>query len=149
MIADQILIVILNSRYPFHGAEHTGLFAKIRRGQFNLPDSLSSRAKCLIRCLLKKEPEERLTTEDVLVHPWLLAGSSRERGRRPAPDASDQAVPAVMLPASAAGEREPPPPKSTAAAVVASVVLEQVFRSPPPSGGGGMMVVSPPPPSGR
>jgi serine/threonine protein kinase len=66
-------------RYPFHGAEHSGLFAKIRKGQFSLPESLSSRAKCLIRCLLRKEPSERLTTEDVLVHPW-LTGSQRESG---------------------------------------------------------------------
>ena len=61
-------------RYPFHGAEHFGLFAKIRKGQFSLPESLSSRAKCLIRCLLRKEPADRLTTEDVLVHPWLTGG---------------------------------------------------------------------------
>ena len=82
-------------RYPFHGAEHSGLFAKIRRGQFNLPDSLSSRAKCLIRSLLKKEPEERLTTEDVLVHPW-LTGTHRERGtvrRSPHIESTDHCVP--------------------------------------------------------
>ncbi len=63
-------------RYPFHGQEHTGLFAKIRRGHFTLPDSLSSRSKCLIRCLLRKDPAERLTTEDVLAHPWLTHVSS-------------------------------------------------------------------------
>jgi len=74
-----MLYTMLVGRYPFHGAEHSGLFAKIRRGQFNLPDSLSSRAKCLIRCLLRKDPSDRLTTEDVLVHPW-LTGTHRERG---------------------------------------------------------------------
>ena len=78
-------------RYPFHGQEHTGLFAKIRRGQFTLPDSISSRAKCLIRCLLRKDPTQRLTTEDVLIHPWVTlatpssaschASSSRESRR--------------------------------------------------------------------
>eukprot|EP00088_Acartia_fossae_P016254 TRINITY_DN19098_c0_g1_i1.p1 TRINITY_DN19098_c0_g1~~TRINITY_DN19098_c0_g1_i1.p1 ORF type:complete len:592 (-),score=137.63 TRINITY_DN19098_c0_g1_i1:82-1857(-) len=75
-----MLYTMLVGRYPFHGAEHSGLFAKIRRGQFSLPDHLSSRAKCLIRCLLRREPEERLTTDDVLVHPWLTHTSSRERG---------------------------------------------------------------------
>ena len=85
----------IHCRYPFHGAEHSGLFAKIRRGQFTLPDNLSSRAKCLIKCLLRKDPSERITTEDVLVHPWLL-GSHRERGvhrRSPGLDNTDHAVP--------------------------------------------------------
>ena len=65
------LFIFIFARYPFHGQEHTGLFAKIRRGQFTIPDSISSRAKCLIRCLLRKDPEERLTTDDVLAHPWV------------------------------------------------------------------------------
>ena len=47
------VITFLHCRYPFHGAEHSGLFAKIRRGQFTLPENLSSRAKCLIKCLLR------------------------------------------------------------------------------------------------
>ena len=80
--------VIFNFRYPFHGQEHTGLFAKIRRGHFSLPDTLSSRAKCLIRCLLRKEPEERLNTEDVLIHPWMTQLSNRERYRRSVSSAS-------------------------------------------------------------
>lgn len=67
-----MLYTMLVGRYPFHGQEHTGLFAKIRRGQFTIPDSISSRAKCLIRCLLRKDPEERLTTDDVLAHPWVI-----------------------------------------------------------------------------
>lgn len=91
-----MLYTMLVGRYPFHGAEHAGLFAKIRRGQFSLPDSLSSRAKCLIKCLLRKEPSERITCEDVLVHPWLV-GSHRERGggtrRSPHNGEGDQTVP--------------------------------------------------------
>ena len=94
------VITILHCRYPFHGAEHSGLFAKIRRGQFTLPENLSSRAKCLIKCLLRKDPSERITTEDVLVHPWLV-GSNRERGvhrRSPGAENHDQAVPVWSQP---------------------------------------------------
>ena len=98
------IITILHCRYPFHGAEHSGLFAKIRRGQFTLPENLSSRAKCLIKCLLRKDPSERITTEDVLVHPWLV-GSNRERGvhrRSPGADNHDQAVPVWSQPSESA-----------------------------------------------
>ena len=70
-------VSLYHFRYPFHGQEHQGLFAKIRRGQFSLPDSISSRARCLIRCLLRKNPEERLTTEDVLIHPWITQAKER------------------------------------------------------------------------
>lgn len=90
-----MLYTMLVGRYPFHGAEHSGLFAKIRRGQFTLPENLSSRAKCLIKCLLRKDPSDRITTEDVLVHPWLI-GSHRERGvhrRSPGAENTDHAVP--------------------------------------------------------
>jgi len=99
-----MLYTMLVGRYPFHGQEHTGLFAKIRRGHFTLPDSLSSRAKCLIRCLLRKEPSERLTAEDVLIHPWLqqasapaLASSgSRERVKRTAAQGDSAAAAAAL-----------------------------------------------------
>jgi tribbles-like protein len=91
-----MLYTMLVGRYPFHGAEHSGLFAKIRRGQFSLPDSLSSRAKCLIKCLLRKDPTDRISTEDVMLHPWVV-GSARERGgshrRSPNSDSGDQSVP--------------------------------------------------------
>lgn len=101
-----MLYTMLVGRYPFHGAEHSGLFAKIRRGQFSLPDSLSSRAKCLIKCLLRKEPSDRITTEDVMLHPWVV-GSARERGgssrRSPHSDSGDQAVPDQSSPAGRTG----------------------------------------------
>jgi len=97
-----MLYTMLVGRYPFHGAEHSGLFAKIRRGQFSLPEHLSSRAKCLIRCLLKRDPEHRLTTDDVLVHPW-LTGSHRERSgcsrlRPPHLETTDHCVPEMSVP---------------------------------------------------
>lgn len=66
-----ILYTMLVGRYPFNDAEHGNLFVKISRGYFIMPDCLSSRAKCLIRSLLRRNPVERLTAEDVLIHPWL------------------------------------------------------------------------------
>lgn len=66
-----MLYAMLVGRYPFHGTEPSLLFAKIRRSQVLIPEWLSSRARCLIRGLLRPNPTERLTAADVLAHPWL------------------------------------------------------------------------------
>lgn len=80
--------VTICCRYPFNDSEHASLFAKISRGHFVVPECLSSRAKCLIRSLLRRKPCERLTAGDVLLHPWL----TREE-RHASPHHLDQIVP--------------------------------------------------------
>ncbi|GAB6030150.1 Tribbles 2 [Chamberlinius hualienensis] len=65
-----MLYAMLVGRYPFHDTEHSTLFNKIRGGHYVIPDSISSKAKCLIRCLLRHNPTERLAADDVLKHPW-------------------------------------------------------------------------------
>jgi len=84
-----ILYTMLVGRYPFNDSEHASLFAKISRGHFVVPECLSSRAKCLIRSLLRREPSERLTAEDVLIHPWI----TREERYSSANSHQDQLVP--------------------------------------------------------
>ncbi|XP_055599825.1 tribbles homolog 2 [Uranotaenia lowii] len=74
-----ILYTMLVGRYPFNDSEHASLFAKISRGQFTVPDCLSSKARCMIRALLRREPEERIASEDVLYHPWLQHDDSRDQ----------------------------------------------------------------------
>uniref|UniRef100_A0A182Q6S4 Protein kinase domain-containing protein n=1 Tax=Anopheles farauti TaxID=69004 RepID=A0A182Q6S4_9DIPT len=73
-----ILYTMLVGRYPFNDSEHASLFAKISRGQFTVPDCLSSKARCMIRALLRRDPEERIASEDVLYHPWLLHDDSKD-----------------------------------------------------------------------
>jgi len=70
-----ILYTMLIGRYPFHDVEPSALFGKIRRGQYSIPDTISSRAKCLIRSLLRRDPEERLSAHEIPPHPWLRTGS--------------------------------------------------------------------------
>lgn len=36
-----------------------------------MPECLSSKARCIIRALLRRDPDERITSEDILYHPWL------------------------------------------------------------------------------
>lgn len=79
-------------RYPFSDSEHASLFAKISRGHFVIPDCISVRAKCLIRSLLRRDPSERITSEDIFYHPWL----AREDGEW-SPRSCDQFVPSSSL----------------------------------------------------
>lgn len=65
------LYTMLIGRYPFQDTQPAALFAKIRRGAFTLPDWLSPQAKCLIGCMLRKTPVERLEASELLMHPWL------------------------------------------------------------------------------
>ncbi|XP_023022995.1 tribbles [Leptinotarsa decemlineata] len=83
-----ILFTMLVGRYPFNDSEHISLFVKISRGHFVIPESISPRARCLIRSLLRREPSERLTSEDILYHPWL---TKEDRNWKPSP--CDQVVP--------------------------------------------------------
>ncbi|KAB1262835.1 Tribbles-like protein 3 [Camelus dromedarius] len=87
------LFTMLAGHYPFQDSEPILLFGKIRRGAFALPEGLSAPARCLVRCLLRREPTERLTASGILLHPWL-----RENVIPPAPTRShlweaDQVVP--------------------------------------------------------
>ncbi|CAO1367145.1 unnamed protein product [Diamesa tonsa] len=66
-----ILYTMLMGRYPFNDSEHASLFAKISRGIYVLPECLSSKSRCIIRALLRRDPEERITSDDILFHPWL------------------------------------------------------------------------------
>lgn len=90
-----LLIVIFLSRYPFNDSEHASLFAKISRGYFVVPECLSSRGKCLIRSLLRRDAAERLSARDVLRHPWLAADPRNELPPRAAA-ALDRLVPDVL-----------------------------------------------------
>ncbi|CAM4688043.1 unnamed protein product [Leuciscus chuanchicus] len=70
-----MLYTILVGRYPFHDVEPSSLFSKIRRGQFSIPETLTPKARCLIRSILRREPAERLTSREILDHPWFSASS--------------------------------------------------------------------------
>ncbi|KAM9860295.1 tribbles homolog 3 [Aulostomus maculatus] len=65
------LYTMLIGQYPFQDTQPAALFAKIRRGAFSLPAWLSPKAKCLIGCMLRKTPADRLKASELLMHPWL------------------------------------------------------------------------------
>ncbi|XP_029532237.1 tribbles homolog 2-like isoform X1 [Oncorhynchus nerka] len=92
-----MLYTILVGRYPFHDVEPSSLFSKIRRGHFSIPENLTPKAKCLIRSILRREPAERLTSREILEHPWFLssgaAGVAMVQGR----GEQEQTVPEVNM----------------------------------------------------
>lgn len=65
-----ILYTMLVGRYPFHDSDPSLLFGKIRRGLFQIPNSVSPLAKCLINSLLRVDVAERLTSEELLASNW-------------------------------------------------------------------------------
>lgn len=74
-----MLYTMLVGRYPFHDPDPANLFSKIRRGTYYIPDGLSLRARCLLRSLLRRDPSERLTSAEVLIHPW-FQGNTQDMG---------------------------------------------------------------------
>lgn len=94
-----MLYTILVGRYPFHDVEPGSLFSKIRRGHFNIPEALTPKAKCLIRSILRREPTERLTSREILAHPWFnssgAAGGAVAHGR--GEREQEQTVPEVNM----------------------------------------------------
>ncbi|XP_028819828.1 tribbles homolog 1 [Denticeps clupeoides] len=90
-----LLYTMLVGRYPFHDPDPATLFSKIRRGQYCLPEGLSLRARCLLHSLLRREPRERLTPAEVLLHPW-FQGSQQETGSgEQEAGSAEQTVPAI------------------------------------------------------
>ncbi|KAM4841909.1 tribbles homolog 3 [Thomomys bottae] len=87
------LFTMLAGHYPFQDSEPVLLFGKIRRGAFALPEDLSAQARCLVRCLLRREPAERLPATGILLHPWL-----REDPSPPIPSRSHHWEPDQVVP---------------------------------------------------
>jgi len=90
-----MLYTLLVGRYPFHDVQPNALFSKIRRGDYRVPDSVSARAKCLVRALLRKHPSERLSAEEVLEHPWFRYGGAVRGGSSSNKPLAPAAPPAV------------------------------------------------------
>lgn len=70
------LYTMLVGRYPFQDTRPAALFTKIRQGAFSLPAGLSPAARCLLGCMLRRSPAERLKASELLMHPWFSSPSA-------------------------------------------------------------------------
>jgi calcium/calmodulin-dependent protein kinase I len=73
--AGVITYVLLCGFSPFLSSTQTGLFEKILKCEYDFPDpewtGISQGAKDFISALLVQSPDDRLTAEQALAHPWL------------------------------------------------------------------------------
>ncbi|KAK0404700.1 hypothetical protein QR680_017581 [Steinernema hermaphroditum] len=67
-----LLYVLLTGRYPFYDATPQLLFQRIKIGRFQVPPSacVSPEAKQIFHVLLKTDPNERPTAQELLTMPW-------------------------------------------------------------------------------
>ncbi|KAM7315486.1 aurora kinase C isoform X1 [Ixodes scapularis] len=61
---------------PFEAKTASETYARIRKVDLRFPTHLCSGAKDLISRLLRKQPEERATLDEVLAHPWIQENAS-------------------------------------------------------------------------
>jgi serine/threonine protein kinase/Ca2+-binding EF-hand superfamily protein len=68
-----ILYILLVGRLPFNGYGQQYL-DNIKAVNYTLPDTLSPEAKDLIRQMLVYDPEQRISCDKIMQHPWLTMG---------------------------------------------------------------------------
>ena len=66
-----VLYIMVTGLYPFAGNTHKELFQQIMYSEPNYPSFLSPLLRDLIQSLLKKDPNERMTIDELEVHPWI------------------------------------------------------------------------------
>ncbi|KAK9458656.1 uncharacterized protein V1516DRAFT_666863 [Lipomyces oligophaga] len=73
-----ILFALLTGHLPFDDDNIRNLLLKVQVGKFQMPQDLSIQAKDLIWRILKVDPEERITANEILTHPLLRKYPTKE-----------------------------------------------------------------------
>lgn len=69
--AGVVLYAMLYGTVPFKANNMTELQKMIIKANYTLADGISEQAKDLLKQLLEKEPEQRITISGILSHPWM------------------------------------------------------------------------------
>ncbi|KAF5729050.1 Calcium-dependent protein kinase 21 isoform 1 [Tripterygium wilfordii] len=89
--AGVILYILLSGVPPFWAETEKGIFDAILQGVIDFESqpwpSISDSAKDLVRKMLTQDPKKRITSAQVLVHPWIREGG----------DASDKPIDSAVL----------------------------------------------------
>lgn len=70
-----VLFALLTGGLPFDHDNTQQLLRKVCEGKFQIPAWVTPSAADLIRQMLTLDPTKRITTDDILRHPWLVDGS--------------------------------------------------------------------------
>ncbi|XP_062088475.1 calcium-dependent protein kinase 21-like [Humulus lupulus] len=80
--AGVILYILLSGVPPFWAETEKGIFAAILEGEIDFESqpwpSISTTAKDLIKRMLTQDPKKRITSAQVLDHPWLREGEASD-----------------------------------------------------------------------
>ncbi|XAR67448.1 Non-specific serine/threonine protein kinase [Bertholletia excelsa] len=89
--AGVILYILLSGVPPFWAETERGIFDAVLKGEIDFVSdpwpSISSGAKDLVRRMLTRDPKKRITSAQVLEHPWLREGG----------EASDKPIDSAVL----------------------------------------------------
>lgn len=70
-----ILYVMLSGKPPFPGKTDEAIIDKVKQGIYTFPDKewgkITAEAKDLVRQLMEKDVEKRLSAKDALQHEWI------------------------------------------------------------------------------
>ena len=75
-----VLFILLSGCPPFFDEDNFALFEKIKKVEYNFDAptwaNVSNDAKNVIRALLVKEPEKRMSPDEFLKHPWITGANA-------------------------------------------------------------------------
>ncbi|XP_047421430.1 sperm motility kinase 2B-like [Sciurus carolinensis] len=93
------LYFMLTGSRPFRASTSKGLRKRILRASYNIPPHVSEGARNLIQQILKVDPTQRPTLEQVMGHPWLSQGedSSPSCPSEPLPKQPDPTIMTIMF----------------------------------------------------
>lgn len=80
-----ILFALLTGRLPFDDDNIRTLLQKVKIGHFEMPDDIDMSARDLLRKMLDKDPEERITMPEIMAHPFFIRSPPRLAGGRELP----------------------------------------------------------------
>jgi len=101
-----ILYVMIAGYLPFEDETMTGLFSRIEKGEFEMPEFFSADVKNLISRMLIVDPNKRITVKEVMDHKWFKIGYKKDSSAKQKITVKDEDVEGAMRDTAGAEEHE-------------------------------------------